>query len=104
VPEFAPGHPIIDSDREEKEAFMFLFKIGLFTCAFYIGMTVLFEATLWAVALFWGFGMFLSGRHPFLRLGVQLGAIFGSMWLISFSAAWWILFPGLKSRLLVHPN
>lgn len=33
---------------------MVFFKLGLLTCAFYVGMTILLEAGLWAVAYFWG--------------------------------------------------
>jgi hypothetical protein len=83
---------------------MILFKLGLLTCAFYVGLTILLEAGLWVVASFWGFGVLVSGRHPGFNLGVKFGVIFGAIWLISFSAAWWIVYLDFKSRLLIRPN
>jgi hypothetical protein len=83
---------------------MIFFKLGFLTCAFYAGMTVIFEAAMWAVAYFRGIGVMISGRHWGLILGAKMGAIFGAMWLISFSAAWWIVYLGLKSKFIVLPD
>lgn len=33
--------------------------------------------------------------------GLRLGLIFGSLWMIAFSAAWCIVYQGVKSKLLV---
>jgi|HubBroStandDraft_5_1064220.scaffolds.fasta_scaffold100251_2 hypothetical protein len=76
---------------------MFLFKLGFLTCAFYIGLTLLFEGAILAMEHLIGpTGVFWSGRHSFWTLGARLGAIFGVLWMISFSAAWCIVYSGLK--------
>jgi hypothetical protein len=74
-------------------------KLGLLTCAFYAGLTLVLEAGLRAVAYFRGVSVFASGRHPGLSLGVKLGFVSGVVWLIAFSAAWWIVYSDLKSHL-----
>jgi hypothetical protein len=83
---------------------MFIFKLGLLTCAFYVVLTILLEAGLWAVANSKGFGVFFSYRHLFWTLGIKLGAIFGALWCISFSAAWYIVYLGLKARMPTISN
>jgi hypothetical protein len=70
---------------------MVIFKLGLLACAFYVVLTILLEAVLWAVAYFKGLGVFFSYRHLFWALGIKLGAIFGALWCISFSAARYIV-------------
>jgi hypothetical protein len=75
-----------------------VFKLGLLTCAFYFGLTAALEALLWAVAYFWGFGVFVGGTHPALRLGVRFGLLFGILWVISFITAWLIVYHGFQVR------
>jgi hypothetical protein len=81
-----------------------IFKLALLTCAFYAGFTVLIEAVLWAIANFWGLGVVISGKLWGLRLGVKFGLFFGVVWLISFVAAWWIVYLDLKTKLAALPN
>lgn len=83
---------------------MFLFKVGLLTCAFYVVLTFLLYVGLWALAHTKGFMVLYGGKHWFWTLGAKLGAIFGTLWLIAFSAAWCIIYFGLKVRLPVKPN
>jgi hypothetical protein len=75
------------------------FKLGLLTCGFYFGLTIVLLALRWALAHFTGLSVFVSARHPGLSLGLLYGAILGAAWLISFSAAWWIVYLDPKSRL-----
>jgi hypothetical protein len=77
---------------------MVLFKLGLFTCAFYVVLTFLFEVALWAIAYFKGLGVFLSGKHWFWTLGLKLRVIFGTLWIISFSVAWCLVYLDIKSK------
>jgi hypothetical protein len=91
---------------------MFFLKLGLLTCAFYIGLTIVVEAVLWAVIYFNGLGLFVSVRHPGwslgselgLKMGLAFGVIFGVVWLISFAAAWRIVFLDLRSQFSVLSN
>jgi hypothetical protein len=83
---------------------MFIFKLGLLTCAFYMVLTILLEAGLWAVAYFKGLGVVIDYRHPFWTLGIKLGAISGALWCISFSAAWYIVYLGLRARMPIISN
>jgi hypothetical protein len=91
---------------------MFFLKLGLLTCAFYIGLTIVVEAVLWAVISFKGLGLFVSVRHPGLspgvalglKMGLRFGVIFGVVWLISFGAAWWIVFLDLRSQFSMLSN
>ena len=78
---------------------MYFLKLGLLTCAFYVGLTFLFEAGLLAFAHFtvWGVG-YGGGKQWFWTLGLKLGFVFGTLWTISFTAAWYIVYHGLKSR------
>jgi hypothetical protein len=79
---------------------MFLFKLGLLTCAFYVVLTLLLEAGLWAMIHFRGFTVFFSSKqHWFWGGGLLFGVIFGTLWIISFSVAWYIVCQDLK-RLL----
>lgn len=77
---------------------MLFVKLGLLTCAFYCVLIILFEAAIWAVAYYHGFGFFWSGKHWFWTLGLRLGVIFGTLWLMAFSAAWYIVSLGLKKQ------
>jgi hypothetical protein len=80
------------------------FKLGLLTCLFYVVMTILLEAGLWGMVYFKGFMWFYRGKHPGLVLGVSWGAIFWVLWIISFSAAWFIVYHDLKSKLHFPPD
>ena len=75
-----------------------LFKLGLLTCAFYVLLTALFEAGLWVAANYKPFAIFFSGRHWFWHVGLRLGVVLGTMWIVSFAAAWSIVYQGLKSK------
>jgi hypothetical protein len=75
---------------------MFLFKLGLLTCAFYVVLTALLGSALWAF-LYRGGGFAVSlTKHSFWGTGLFFGLIFGTLWLISFSAAWFIVYQDLK--------
>jgi hypothetical protein len=77
---------------------MVLLKLGLLSCAFYVGVTVLLGAALCAVIYFRGLAVFVDGRNAGLRFGIAYGAVFGVIWLVSFAAAWWIVWSGIKSN------
>ena len=83
---------------------MYLFKLGLLTCAFYAGLTMLLGVGVWAVVYFKGLFMAFGGKHWFWTLGLKLGLVFGTLWVISFTAAWCIVYQGLKAKLLVPSN
>ena len=84
---------------------MVFFKLGLLTCAFYAVLTIVLEFALKGMVHFSG-GLSFSvfGKHPALTLGVALGVLFGFVRLISFSAAWWIVYFNLKSKLWFLAN
>lgn len=75
---------------------MFLFKLGLLTCAFYVVLTLLLEAGVLALIRVRGFSVFLSSKHWFWGGGLAFGAIFGTLWIISFSVAWYIVYQDFK--------
>lgn len=78
---------------------MFLFKLGLLTCAFYVGLTILLYATFWAIIRFHGgIGIVIPGKHRFWIMGYQFALIFGILWFLSFVAAWCIVYADLKAR------
>jgi hypothetical protein len=85
---------------------VFFFKLGLLTCAIYAALTIVFDVALKGIAYFRGGGitLFASGKHPILSLGAVFGVIFGVLWLISFSAAWWIVYPDRKSKFAILSN
>jgi hypothetical protein len=83
---------------------MFIFKLGLLTCAFYVALTMLLEAGLWGLAYFKGFGIFYAARDWFWGVGLRLGLIFGTLWAVSFTAAWCIVYASLKAKLPIHPS
>ncbi|MFZ1975943.1 MAG: hypothetical protein WAU89_24090 [Candidatus Acidiferrales bacterium] len=72
------------------------FKLGLLTCVFYVGLTIVLDAAIVGLAHLVGVGFRIDG--PGLALGAKYGVIFGALWLISFSAAWWIVYIGLKAN------
>ena len=71
---------------------MLLTKIALVTCAFYLGLNILLEAGILGLAV-WKGG---AGIH-FARGGQY--ALFGILWLISFSLAWRIVTAGFLARM-----
>jgi len=63
------------------------------------------EAALWAVIYFrGGLMVFVDSRHAGLRSGIAFGTVFGFIWLVSFVAAWWIVWSEFKSYLPVAGN
>jgi hypothetical protein len=84
---------------------MLFFKLGLLTCAFYAVLTIVLEVALKAtVRSSGGVSLFVYGKHPAMTLGAALGVVFGIVWLISFGAAWWIVYLDLKSKLWFLAN
>jgi hypothetical protein len=84
---------------------MFLFKLGLLTCAFYVVLTLLLEAGLWAMIRFGsGVSVFFSSKHWFWGGGLAFGVIFGTLWIISFSVAWYVVYQDLKRYLPISAN
>ena len=61
-------------------------------------VTPLLVAGAWAVTYYRGIA-FAFGRNPGLSLGVKFGAILGTVWLVCFGFAWWIVYGELKSKL-----
>lgn len=78
---------------------MILFKLGVLSCAFYAAAIALFEAVLWAVIYFRGFWIYLGEKSVSVTTGLTLWIIFGFLWAISFSVAWWIVYLEIKARL-----
>jgi hypothetical protein len=84
---------------------MIILKLGLLTCAFYVALTLLLEVGIWARAYFGGgFGIFVAGKSWFWGMGLWLGVIFGLLWVISFGAAWCIIYASFKAKLPVLPS
>jgi hypothetical protein len=77
---------------------MLTFKLGVLTCAFYVVLTAGLELGVWAWAHSKGFSIFFDRRHSFWTMGLRLGFIFGALWVIAFSAAWLIVYHGLKAK------
>ncbi len=76
---------------------MFFIKLGLLTCAFYVGLTIALESGIWAIIHYRGLLYFFpKGRDMFWSLGFPFGIVFGTLWLVSFSAAWWIVYRDLE--------
>ncbi len=78
------------------------FKLGLLTCVFSVGLTIVLDAVLMLLIRLTPVGFRIDG--PGLTLSARYGVIFGAPWLMSFSAAWWIAYLGLKSRVAVLSN
>jgi hypothetical protein len=78
------------------------FKHGLLTCVFYVGLTIVLDAVRMLLIHLMPVGLRIDG--PSLTLSAKYGVIFGTLWLISFSAAWWIVYLGISSRLAILPN
>jgi len=79
---------------------MILVKLGLYTCLFYMLLTLLIVVASVAVVYVRGsLSIFFFGRDLFWTAGADLAAFFGALWAISFFAAWCIVYPGLKSMM-----
>jgi hypothetical protein len=79
---------------------MSFLKVGILTCGFYVVATLVLEIGLWAVAYFKGFGIWgLPGKYLGVYLGIAYGTVLGGLWVLSFSAAWWVVYSGMKARL-----
>jgi hypothetical protein len=76
-----------------------ILKCGLLTCGFYVVMTLVLEVALWPGN---GWMIFIDRKHPALGLGIFTGVILGFLWLVAFSAAWYIVARNLRS--LLPPN
>jgi hypothetical protein len=67
-------------------------KLALATCAFYLGISILLDATFYGIALWKGnFGIYAT-KSGWL-------VFFGSAWLMSFLLSWRIIFTPLLARL-----
>jgi hypothetical protein len=76
---------------------VFLAKLGFLSCAFYAAITILLEAALWVVVWFRGsVALFVPEKHWGLRFGVILGALFGLIWLVSFTSAWYLTYLSVR--------
>jgi hypothetical protein len=64
---------------------MFILKLTLVTCAFYMGTTLLLLVGLLAI-------IHLKGMVGYTLNWRSFGVLFGLIWLVSFSAAWRIVY------------
>ena len=64
---------------------MFILKLTLVTCAFYIGITLLLLVGLLAI-------VHLKGMVGYTLDWRSFGVLFGLIWLVSFSAAWRVVY------------
>jgi hypothetical protein len=70
---------------------MFLTRVALITCAFYVCLTALWE-TVQVVALRGGSKVVLfSGRYPALGAAAHYIIMFALIWVISFVASWFVI-------------
>lgn len=76
-----------------------IFKLPLLTCAFYVAFTIALEIFFWAMAHLQGVWIGWTGKHWFWTLGAKAGLALGTLWFISFAAAWCIVYTGIKARL-----
>jgi hypothetical protein len=82
----------------------FFYKFGLLTCGFYVVMTIILEAGLWAVFPNDGVMFFIDRKHPAVSLGFLPGVILGFLWFVSFSAAWYIVYRDFRAIFPLPPN
>jgi hypothetical protein len=76
---------------------MFFLKLGLLACVFYVGLTIVLEAGVWGMIHTTGVMYFLpKGKDPFWYWEIAFGVLFGALWTISFSVAWWITYKDFK--------
>ncbi|MBZ5549713.1 MAG: hypothetical protein LAO22_17445 [Acidobacteriia bacterium] len=73
---------------------MFILRLTLYTCAFYLGMGLLLQAGVLAVSWKGGFSIFFSGLSGI----VVFASFFGVLWLLSFGLAFRFVFPNVWSR------
>jgi hypothetical protein len=73
---------------------MFILRLTLYTCAFYLGMNLLISAGLLALERKGGFVIGFRG----LSGVVTFASVFGVMWLLSFGLAFRLVFPNVWSR------
>jgi hypothetical protein len=78
------------------------FKLDLRTCVFSGGLTIVLDAVLLLLIRFTSVGFRIDG--PDLTLDARYGVIFGALGLMSFSAEWWIVYLGVKSRVAMLSN
>ena len=71
---------------------MIILKLGVLTCAFYLGISVLMEAAVFGLAIW-------KGSVAFFLTRWGLGAVFAAVWLASFSLAWHFVYAGVRSKL-----
>jgi hypothetical protein len=64
---------------------MFILKLTLVTCAFYLGITLLLLVGLLAI-------VHLKGMVGYTLNWRSFGVLFGLIWLVSFSAAWRVVY------------
>jgi hypothetical protein len=64
---------------------MFILKLTLVTCAFYMGITLLLLVGLLAI-------VHLKGMVGYTLNWRSFGVLFGLIWLVSFSAAWRVVY------------
>jgi hypothetical protein len=64
---------------------MFILKLTIVTCAFYMGITLLLLVGLFAI-------VHLKGIVGYTLNWRSFGVLFGMIWLVSFSAAWRIVY------------
>ena len=76
---------------------MFILRLTLYTCAFYLGMSLLIEAGVLALARKGGFSIFFRGLSGI----VIFAGFFGVMWLLSFGLAFRLVFPNVWSRFVM---
>ena len=70
----------------------FYTKLALVTCAFYIGVAILMDGALFAMAIWKGSsGVFAS------KIGWVV--FFGAVWLVSFLLSWWIVITPLLDQI-----
>ena len=76
---------------------MVILKLALLSSLFYVGVALLLQAGVFAIA-------YAKGAVGISNSPLRLGILFGIIWLISFIAAWHIFYFGIKSRLPVPPR
>ena len=74
-----------------------LIKLPLLTCGFYVVLTVLLEGAIWLAAHLRGIGVLIP-KDWFWTVGLKAGAVLGSLWIVAFSAAWWIVYVSYKAQ------
>jgi hypothetical protein len=70
---------------------VFILKLAIVTCVFYMGITLLLCAGLMMLVHSKGIVGYALNWRP-------LGTLFGLIWLVSFSAAWRIVYHQLTAR------